>query len=207
MLIPIIIPVGYQYSCVVSGSTFKIVQCEHCRFLYVYKMTRTGAGVVSASLLNSDPYVAQNAEKAASFNLTQKLQGDCDAVPCLECGKYQQHMVDALKRDFARGWWYTGWIALGAALVAGIIYLASFLYDLRDHDITLWLAGAAAVLAALGGLVLFLRRRLLQRYDPNSTDLAERMQLAARYGRSMEQFQEYLKQNGVDWRLPDGEAR
>jgi hypothetical protein len=31
--------------------------------------------------------------------------------------------------------------------------------------------------------------------------------LIAHYGRNLEQFQEYLKQNGVDWRLPDGEPR
>ncbi len=207
MLIPIIIPVGYQYSCVVSGSSFKIVQCEHCRFLYVYKMTRTGAGVVSASLLNSDPYVAQNAEKAASFNLTQKLQDDCDAVPCLECGKYQQHMVDALKRDFELGVRYLGGISLGAGIAAGAFCLSSLLYEMRDRDITLWLASIAAALIGIGASVLLWRRRRLKRYDPNSTDLAERLQTAARYGRSMEQFQEYLKENDVDWRLPDGEPR
>src|SRR5436190_893396 len=127
MLIPIVIPTGYTYSCSVSGTTFKIVQCEHCRFIYVYKMMRSASSAVSTSLLNENPYGGQQAEAAAFGELTQKLRDDCDGVPCLECGKYQQHMIDALKRDFQLGLRAMCRLAFGGAALGGIFALISLL--------------------------------------------------------------------------------
>ena len=202
MIIPILIPTGYNYQCTVSGSVFQAVQCEHCQFVYVYKMTRTGSGIASESLLNSDPYAAQQAESAATFDLRQKLRDDCDAVPCLECGKYQDHMVDALKRDYELGWRNLGWLFLGVGILAGIIGLITLLWEMRDRGITLWLGAGAIFLVATGAVILLWRRRCLRRYEPNQTDLAERMQISARYARTFEQFKEYLKLAGIEWELP-----
>jgi hypothetical protein len=143
MIIPIIIPTGYTYSCTVSGSTFKIVQCEHCRFVYVYKMTRTAAGAASESFANPNLYATQQAEAAASFGLKLKLRDDCDAVPCLECGKYQEHMVEALRRDFHLGWRNFSLFCVGAGTLAVILSLLTLFWEMRERDFTGWLGGAA----------------------------------------------------------------
>ncbi len=202
MFIPIISPTGYTYSCTVEGSSFKIVQCEQCRFVYVYKMTRRAAGSVSDSLGNANPHAAEHAEAAASFQLNQKLRDDCDAIPCLECGQYQQHMIEALRWDFMSSTFYGAWFFLGVGVFAGIIALISLLYDTTNRSFTIWLGIAAVVLGSIGGLLLSWRTRQLARYDPNEDDLAERLQISTRYARTLEEFQAYLKLHGVEWELP-----
>src|ERR1051325_12084365 len=117
MIIPIIIPTGYTYHCTVEGSVFKIVQCEHCNSIYVYKMTRTVAGSASDPLF-LNPEAPTMAAMAANFSLQQKLDTDCDAIPCLDCGKYQRNMVEALRRDFNSDYWFAGALGIGIGVLA-----------------------------------------------------------------------------------------
>jgi hypothetical protein len=184
-----------------SGSMFKIVQCESCRFVYVYRMTRTGAGSASESVF-ADGGAVDEAAAYASFDLQQKLAHDCDAVPCLECGKYQQHMIDALKRDFQSGQWYTGIILLLLAVILAAIYgiLMSGPRHIEKPD---WTLGALAALAGVSGAtMLLLRRYQLRHFDPHATDVAERMKIARKYARTLDEFREYLAYHGIEWHLP-----
>ena len=198
MIIPI--PTSYVYSCEATGSTFKIVRCEHCRFVYVYRMERTTAVAVSESILG-DGSAGMHAHQLAEGALNRKLQDDCDAVPCLECGKYQDHMVAALRRDFQPWRWYAGVICIGSAVVAGIFGLITLLISHINDGFPGWFATAAGVFAVIGFPVLLIRRRQLNSYDPNATDLSERMKLAARYAKTVDEFREYLRQHGIDWNL------
>jgi hypothetical protein len=182
-MIPIIIPIGYDYECTVSGSTFNIVQCEYCRFIYVYRMTREGQG-------------------AAAFEVEQKLRYDYDAVPCLECGKYQAHMVAALKRDFQHERVFAAKTCFILAGLAGLFGLISLLWDHLPERTTSWLAAAVFVFIALGLFQVFVRNRSLNRFEPNSTDLADRMKIAAKYAKSLDEFRAYLRQIGIEWDLP-----
>jgi hypothetical protein len=194
MLIPIIIPTGYTYSCTVSGSSFKIVQCEHCRFVYVYKMTRTGSGASSASIFSDGGDAAHAAESTAQYELTRKLHDDCDAVPCLECGKLQEHMVEALRRDFWSGPRYCAWFAIGTGAVAAVLYLL---------ELSTWFGWLALGLIGLGTALLLSRRHLLKEFDPNRTDVAERLKTARTYGRSLDEFRQILANEGIQLELPN----
>jgi hypothetical protein len=166
-------------------------------------MTRTAVGTTSETFANRDSYAPLNAEKVAAYDLQRKLNDDCDAVPCLECGRYQVHMVEALKRDYQLGWRNLGRACLGAGIVTGIMWLIYIvLYEARSQEIALWLAIAAAALTPFGAVILLIRRRQLSRFEPNESDLAERMQVSARYARTLEQFKDYLQLQGIEWAPP-----
>jgi len=130
------------------------------------------------------------------------LREDCDAIPCLECGKYQSDMIETMRREFMLSVWYISLICLGAALLSGILSLITLLWRLNDYTISWTLLAVAVAFGAFGGLLFFWRRRQLQRFDPNSNDLGERMQIAARYAKTVEEFQAYLKYHGIEWSLP-----
>ena len=114
-------------------------------------------------------------------------------------------MVAALTRDFQLGQWHAGIMGI---LIAVVIAVVSFiLHDQIGEPIAGWLA-VAGVLGVIGVAVLVMRRRQLQTYDPNAADISERMKLAARYAKTVEEFRDYLRHYGIEWNLPpDLEAK
>lgn len=75
-MIPIIIPLGVSHTCSVSGTRFKIVQCEHCRFVYVYRMERSATGTAqNAFFLMPEAPVAAQAEASVKLqDLASRLR-------------------------------------------------------------------------------------------------------------------------------------
>lgn len=135
--------------------------------------------------------------------LLPKLSEDCDAVPCLECGKYQQHMIVALKRDFQFGGRHTAAILFVLAGIAAAGW-GLLVNGPPDFSALAWVPAACAILLVICGIFLLSWRRYqLSHFDPNSDDIADRMKISAQYARSIDEFRTYLREFGVEWSLPE----
>jgi hypothetical protein len=143
-----------------------------------------------------------HASRQARSSLQEKLDEDCDAVPCMECGKYQAHMVAALKRDFNPDARDFGRIALVVGGIFSLLAVISAFTCLPTVEVPIVLGCIAGGLVVAGGGSLYWRSKLLEKYEPNETDLGERMQIAARYGKSLDDFKAYLDQLGIQWEMP-----
>ena len=108
---------GGRYKCSVAGSVWKEVCCEGCQCDYVYLLSRTGSGSGSSPYYIDNDGAQRRAEEAAVKNLQRRLERDCDAVACPECGMYQPLMVRLLRRR-RWGWMHiVGWIGVVAAIL------------------------------------------------------------------------------------------
>jgi len=163
---------GGRFTCSVSGSVWKEVRCAECPCEYFYLLTRTGSGSGSSPYYIDNDGAQRRAEEAAGKNLQRRLERDCDAVACPDCGMYQPFMVRLLRR---RRWAWAhiaGWIGIVAAL--GVAWLVgqmamrpipSFGKRLISIPSVVFLgAGVGLVALSWGGRML---------YDPNA-DAVER---------------------------------
>jgi hypothetical protein len=147
------------------------------------------------------PEAAAEAQTVASVKLQQKLADDFDMVPCLQCGKYQRPMVEALTRDFRQGGAY---LAISVFAFAALLAAICGITVTRSGEVMF-----AAILATCAILVFFCgaylykkRQREMAEYDPNATDRAERMKTAEMYARSLADFRRYLQELGIAFELP-----
>jgi hypothetical protein len=197
-LIPI--PIGYEYRCTVRGGTYQIVQCERCRHVYVYLMTRTGMGW-AANILFSNPEAESSAGTTALVELQKKLHRDSDAVPCPECGTYQTEMVEALRLERCRKLTLAAKVTLVTALILAMLCAVYLMLQLQIA----WLFGSLAVVLAWGGGVLVcIARYQLQAYDPNKTELQERLRIGGKAAVSLDEFRGRLERMGIAAKFPIG---
>jgi hypothetical protein len=160
------------------GTTLKRVECEQCHCGYEYEMHRK----VTVRALRSQATVDHRAEAA----LRRKLKGDCDLVPCPECGWYQSHMLRFVRRRYCR--------SVPAASVFFVLLSAPFLAcaavrvypglgpGSEPEPWTAWSAPIGAVFMAIGlGLCL---RRFVQaaRYNPNCCAGAATISISQSFG-------------------------
>jgi hypothetical protein len=164
---------GGRYSCSVAGSVWKEVCCAECQCEYLYLLSRTGSGSGSSPYYIDNDGAQRRAEQAAVKNLQRRLERDCDAVPCPDCGMYQPLMVRLLRRR-RWGWAHiVGWIGIAAAVVVawlvgqmtGVRPVPSFGKRLISIPSIVFLgAGVGLIALSWGGRML---------YDPNA-DAVER---------------------------------
>src|SRR5262245_20606293 len=94
------IPLGEEFTSVVSGRAVKEVKCEHCGGEFVYLMERKVGGVATSWFPVRDGQKAkEQSEAMALLSLHLTLAEDCDPVPCLNCGWYQKEMVRKIREE------------------------------------------------------------------------------------------------------------
>jgi hypothetical protein len=163
---------GYQvhhYS-TVTGFSARGVRCAHCGEEYVYDVRRDASG--TAMSRNSLDGGAQHLASARAHDeLSQKLQGAVDLVPCPTCGGYQPDMAAHMRRQRLRWLMHLGVFALLVAVAPAGMLLAGK----GDRDSLLV---TTTVTAGLGAVLLLLRAAFLAVYNPNGGDPEPRMQQA-----------------------------
>jgi hypothetical protein len=161
---------------VVSGSTPVAVRCENCKGKYYYELKRTAKGGAL------DKWVAR---AVARQRLRRMLASDCEAVPCPECGWYQEEMVPLVRRSHRRWLQHVG---MAVGFLGPLCFLPAFILILiepRDPEVKEWtfpiMFGGFAAGFFLGFctmIVMVLRNALNARYDPNDPETeAERIEL------------------------------
>lgn len=167
--IPVPIPVGKVHTHVATGQEAKLVTCEGCGMEYVYVVERTVERSAEGLLFSNDEELARRAAAKAERALEKALERAVDPIPCPACGWYQEHMLPAVRRAHARGWFVAGACLMVAALPLGVI--GGFLNERRFQPphlpwpLFLALLGVAFAL----GLVLAVTKSILSSgFDPNA---------------------------------------
>jgi len=118
------IPVGNRYTASVTGSLWKPVVCAHCGCEYVYRMHRQATGQATSVLWLDNRGAAEQARSNAVAELHSQLGTGIDAVPCPDCGMYQDDMIQQLKgaarRSAGRVAWSLGFVAASIGLIASV---------------------------------------------------------------------------------------
>jgi hypothetical protein len=191
-MIPI---VWREYSCTTSGVAVKCVECENCRTVYVYQMRRRVEGT-GASVYFLDNEGAQNrARIEAEAALQTTLEGDCDAVPCLNCGTYQRHMVQKLKNE--RYSWLP-WIVVIAPFVTLLLGIfAWFGYYDPDPGAPPEHAQNRLILAVVAGVVsvvAIVAQIIVSRFDPNAAPADKRRALGRQLAVTFDEFKQLSRE-------------
>ncbi|MGL4419054.1 MAG: hypothetical protein ACRCZF_00185 [Gemmataceae bacterium] len=153
-----------QWTVTMASSAIRLVSCEECDTDYIYKLERETEGHGNAVMGLGSEGAKKRAAKEAKKKLDQQLTTACDAVPCPECGHYQDHMLGQARSDKSTP------LLAGAAggLVVGIILL------LAVKSIPLLGAVVLMLTFGAGGIGLF----FLTTYDPNKQPEQKRLEIA-----------------------------
>jgi len=97
----VFVPVfGSSHGATVHGAIVKRVQREQCGARYVYQMERSAQGSGLNPYLLDERGAAWRAKVRARSKLDQRLEKDCEVVPCPECGFVSAEMVKEARRRY-----------------------------------------------------------------------------------------------------------
>ena len=201
--IAMIIPVVWkEYSCVLSGSAFKFVECEKCQQRYVYQMSRHVQGTGNSLYFLDNAGAEDRARNTAATELQTQLDNDCDPVPCISCGWYQANMQTKLRNEHQIWLFY-----MAIALIIPFIILTLLAYlmfvSVDPHPVVgaiFLVADGVVVSVAIGAILI--RKHLASKLEPNGDPIESRMQLARLNAITVAAFEELAKKQGVDWKAP-----
>lgn len=180
------------HSTTASGSIVKEVICEDCGNNYFYEHKVTAQSQEHFGLLVIGATTARNsAQQEAEYKLFKELSSPA-AVPCPQCGHYQQNMRAAARAQRFGCILLLGYAGLILAILPALWGLgaASMRYDDPGAGIfAIWLLSVAGLLAGTGLVLLSVRFLLNFRFDPNSTDVNERIGLGKQLTLSSDEIQ------------------
>lgn len=180
MHIPILIPIGVRRVATVQGAVWKFVTCEHCQQHYAYLLELKATGEDHDLLFLDGEGSAERARAQAEQNLLAKGRNVVLAVPCPDCGLYQEDMSRNLKEAGS----------INSLQIAGLVIAVFSLVPLLFGFPYIWIL--TLVLAA-GGLALLAWGYVCAfRFDPNAGDPEPRKELGRKYAVWGEQLAELL---------------
>jgi len=153
------------------GQCLEHVICEKCKTGYFYKLTRVGVGKGSALYNIGQAAAAKRAASAAQQNLSSRLKGETELVPCPKCNWVNQELVDQYRRRKYGEMPTLVAVFVGAGTIALPIVWAT-LDEILGYTsripapVTLALA---IIIAAIPVIDLMIRRRRREAIDPNRT--------------------------------------
>ncbi len=174
------IPIGMEYTAKLRGMRPKFVSCEACGLEYVYFVERS-ATAKDSNLLFLNPGAKKSAERRAEKELNEKLDEAEKAIPCPGCGHVQKHMfAEARRRRFGHALGLAKAATFGGGSSAAFMVMPLLIY-FKDGTIgalvTALVYGPLAVLAFCWGVRKWIRTaRIAREYDPNSEELAGRLE-------------------------------
>jgi hypothetical protein len=160
MIIPI--PIGVQHKSTVRGSVWKVVSCACCRERFAFRLELEAEGS-DLDLLYIDAKGSQElAESRAQANFLQQVRNSLLAIPCPNCGVFQEEMVALLKERASINSWQ----------IAGLLLIVSSFFALKLEMDDAWKLTLGGVLVGLG--LLGLGYVVAFRFNPNSGDAEAR---------------------------------
>lgn len=157
-----------------------MVICENCGEQYVYLLQRQAQGEGTSLLFLDNEGAKIRAEERAQQALIELVNRVHDPIPCPACGRIQTQMIPRAKRLHRQRMGQIGVICFIVAIIVlmmGVFVEVADRFEERTTIKTVFFA--TAILLALLGMVLIVRRAMLvRRYDPNSRPVEERIEYA-----------------------------
>lgn len=189
-----------EYTCKVSGGTYKFVECEDCKQKYVYQMNREAKGQ-GTSLYFLDNAGAQNrASKQAQAALKKALETDCDPVPCPKCGAFQQNMMEKICREYRMWMFWLGVFTIFGSVLLGALGYTFFATEPRMLGLVMLFGAFLGVVG--GAAVIAWRKQMGRDFEPNDTPLEQRLALAEARAVKVKNFEKWLTEQGVEVNQP-----
>jgi hypothetical protein len=188
--------VWMEYTCEVSGGTYKFVECEACQQKYVYRMVRKAKGQGDSLYFLDNAGAQDRAQSKANADLQKALANDCDPVPCPKCGSYQDDMVAKLCREYRMWMFWAGIFSIFAGVLCGALGYTFYETDSRAAGLILY---AAAFLGVVGGIIAIVwRRQMSDAFEPNNTPLKDRLSIASTKAEKVKNFAKWARDKGVN---------
>lgn len=162
------------------GMVVRNVRCERCAHDYGYRITRMAKGSATSWLFLDNDGARATAWEEAEAGLARALEEGEEAVPCPECGWYQQRMIPLARRKYGRAAKVAG-VVLLAAGVATFVALVVSSGEWRNPGQWGLIEAVAGGLAFAGTCFLLARYAMAAGHDPNQGSVEERRRL----GRSL----------------------
>jgi hypothetical protein len=177
------IPIGVKYTAAAQGAVWKFVSCGRCRERYAFLLELEATGEDHDPLFLDGQGSAERAQAKAEENLLQKSQKMVVAVPCPNCGCYQDDMARQLKEEKS----------INALQIAGLVITALAFVSLFLGIPYIWVL--TIVLAIAGVAVLAYGYVVAYRFDPNAGDPEPRKALGRTHAVWGAQLAELLAAN------------
>ncbi len=174
-----LIPIAKTFTAASWGSAFKLVQCEQCVKVYVYRVKRRGQGEGTSPLFLDDEGAQNRATQRAACELQKELDSAIDVVPCPACGWIQSDMQALARRQHLPRLKIAGIALLIALLVPSLMLLAAITKPPEEPVSTRMFVEVLVIMLVqfATGVALLLGRSLAaEHYDPNSEDVEGRLQ-------------------------------
>jgi len=173
--------VNNQHTVTVEQSTVRLVVCEECDADYVYQLTRSGEGIGNSVYFLDESGAKNRAERKAKEQLAKKMRTAVDAIPCPECGHYQDHMIPRAR--FERSFL---WLLLGGGTLVLTIVLMILGAETRLGNVGYVLGGLFFLATVVIGVIALV---IYSTYDPNRKPKAERRALGQEKASSRRDFE------------------
>lgn len=191
------IPIGQTITAQVSGSCIKHVCCANCQTDFVYVAQRTGGGQGSSLLFLDNEGAKERAEGHAVKNLETELEKAVDPVPCPNCFRYQDDMVEELKKKYL-GWTENIDLVLFVVFIVAAIALA---IQWSSFVPKAWIIALSAIgiVLSLGGVLglIYYRKIHRQEYDPNEDSIQTRSAISRDRAMLKEEFEKLMKEKSA----------
>jgi hypothetical protein len=182
-----------------QGSTAVTVRCESCYSEYYYRLDCAAYGSAQAPYGLGAAFAKKRARKEAKRRLERMLQTETLAVPCPQCGWFQQSMVSQLRAPLLPWSHFLGLCSTfgGAVLIllATVITLAHLDIPQVINLLAVQLAWLVAPLPLLAGIAALIRRRQKNAaYDPNDLESEQaRIELGRKLSITKEQAEAIMQ--------------
>ena len=166
----VLIPYATTYTTTLTGQAPKFVECEKCRFQFVYIIEHKVSSEGTSMLFLDNAGAIDRSKAGAEDALRRSLEYGCEPVPCPECGWIQEHMIPRA-RQVHRGWMTKAAIGLSAA--AAILAGPAAIYRLSDDSprwslATIGIWSVVGILGAAGMTLAVWRVAIHRSFDPNA---------------------------------------
>lgn len=189
------IPYARSYTATVRGAILKFVACEQCHAQFIYHMEREASGSGTSLLFLDNEGASRRASVGAESALQTMLQSECDPVPCPDCGWYQEHMHATIRKAYHRWLFYLGIVLLiaGCTALVGTQIVSGRRPPADDSTIQLFQI-ATVLLPALGVGLIVTRWILAKGHDPNSGDVAQRLEIGKQLALRKADFEKMIQE-------------
>jgi hypothetical protein len=161
--------VNNQHQVTVEQCTVRLVICEECDADYVYQLTRSGEGYGNSIYFLDESGAKKRAERKAREQLARTMRTAVNAIPCPNCGHYQDHMVPRAR--FERAFLYL--LLGGGTLILTVVFLILGA-ETRFGNVGYVLGGLFFLATAVIGVITLV---IYTSYNPNKKPKSERRAL------------------------------
>jgi hypothetical protein len=179
-------PVYLEHTSFLQATVMRFVVCEDCESEYVYELEIEGSGLANSTIFYSGS-APDKAKKQARDEFNEQKKFKCRALPCPNCGYFQDHMIYQAKRDRSGIYFLIGFIVAFAFLILGFGLMSMPEYRSFGTKVCFLAVAIGGGIAGIGGI-------LFATYEPNKLPEETRLEMADKGSILRKDFEESFQE-------------